>query len=144
MQLALFDLDNTLLAGDSDYEWTQHLINKGVLDRDTFERRNAEFFEQYKAGTLNIFEFLDFQLQSLSRHRRADLDAWHAEFMAERIRPMIGRKARDLVARHQEAGEDPVPALLARQAQAEEIEVADRHAVGPAEQGRGRVVVEIG
>ena len=105
MQLALFDLDNTLLAGDSDYEWTQHLINKGVLDRDTFERRNAEFFEQYKAGTLNIFEFLDFQLQSLSRHRRTDLDAWHAEFMAERIRPMIGRKARDLVARHQEAGD---------------------------------------
>ncbi len=105
MQLALFDLDNTLLAGDSDYEWTQHLIAKGVLDRGTFERRNAEFFEQYKTGTLNIFEFLDFQLQSLAKNPRADLDAWHAEFMAERIRPMIGRKARDLVARHQAAGD---------------------------------------
>ena len=105
MQLALFDLDNTLLAGDSDYEWTQHLIAKGVLDRDTFERRNAEFFEQYKAGTLNIYEFLDFQLQSLANNRRADLEAWHAEFMDTRIRPMIGKKARDLVKRHQDSGD---------------------------------------
>ncbi len=105
MQLALFDLDNTLLAGDSDYEWTQHLIAKGILDRDTFEQRNSEFFEQYKAGTLNIFEFLDFQLQSLAKNRRADLDTWHAEFMAERIRPMIGHQARDLVARHLAAGD---------------------------------------
>ena len=105
MQLALFDLDNTLLAGDSDYEWTQHLISKGILDREQFERRNAAFFEQYKAGTLNIIEFLDFQLQSLSNNQRADLDRWHAEFMAERIRPMIGRKARDLVERHLAAGD---------------------------------------
>ena len=105
MHLALFDLDNTLLAGDSDYEWTQHLIDKGVLDRESFESRNAEFFEQYKTGTLNIFEFLDFQLQSLANNRRADLDAWHAEFMRERIRPMIGHKARDLVARHLDAGD---------------------------------------
>ena len=105
MQLALFDLDNTLLAGDSDYEWTQHLIAKGILDRDSFEQRNSEFFEQYKAGTLNIFEFLDFQLQSLAKNRRADLDTWHAEFMAERIRPMIGHQARDLVARHLAAGD---------------------------------------
>ncbi len=105
MQLALFDLDNTLLAGDSDYEWTQHLIGKGILDREQFERRNAAFFEQYKAGTLNIIEFLDFQLQSLSNNQRADLDRWHAEFMAERIRPMIGRKARDLVERHLAAGD---------------------------------------
>ena len=105
MQLALFDLDNTLLAGDSDYEWTQHLISKGILDREQFERRNTAFFEQYKAGTLNIIEFLDFQLQSLSNNQRADLDRWHAEFMAERIRPMIGRKARDLVERHLAAGD---------------------------------------
>ena len=105
MQLALFDLDNTLLAGDSDYEWTQHLIAKGILDRDSFEQRNSEFFEQYKAGTLNIFEFLDFQLQSLAKNRRADLDTWHAEFMAERIRPMIGHQARDLVDRHLAAGD---------------------------------------
>ncbi|MFZ4536373.1 HAD family hydrolase [Propionivibrio sp.] len=105
MQLALFDLDNTLLSGDSDYEWTQHLITKGVLDRDTFEVRNNEFFEQYKAGTLDIYEFLDFQLASLAGNSRTDLKTWHAEFMAMRVRPLLSQKARDLVKRHQNAGD---------------------------------------
>ena len=104
MHLALFDLDNTLLAGDSDYEWTQHLLAKGILDRETFEARNNEFYEQYKAGKLNIVEFLDFQLQSLARNSRSDLEAWHDEFMAERILPILGQKSRDLVKRHQEQG----------------------------------------
>ena len=105
MHLALFDLDNTLLAGDSDYEWTQHLVSKGVLDRDTFERKNTEFFEQYKAGTLNIHEFLDFQIQSLANNPRASLDAWHAEFMATCIRPIISRQSRTLVQRHLDNGD---------------------------------------
>ena len=105
MQLALFDLDNTLLSGDSDYEWTQHLIGKGVLDRDSFEKRNGEFFEQYKSGTLDIHEFLDFQLASLAENTHTDLRAWHDEFMADRVRPLIGQKARDLVKRHQDNGD---------------------------------------
>ena len=105
MHLALFDLDNTLLAGDSDYEWTQHLLSKGILDRETFEARNKEFYEQYKAGKLNIVEFLDFQLQSLARNSRADLEAWHDEFMSERILPMLNQKSRDLVKQHQENGD---------------------------------------
>jgi HAD superfamily hydrolase (TIGR01490 family) len=105
MHLALFDLDYTLLSGDSDYEWTLHLINKGVLDRHIFEQRNNEFFDQYKAGTLDIDEFLDFQLQPLAHRSRAELDAWHAEFMATRIRPMLKPKARDLVKRHQDNGD---------------------------------------
>ena len=105
MHLALFDLDNTLLAGDSDYEWTQHLLSKGILDRETFEARNKEFYEQYKAGKLNIVEFLDFQLQSLPRNSRADLEAWHDEFMAERILPMLNQKSRDLVKQHQKNGD---------------------------------------
>ena len=105
MHLALFDLDNTLLAGDSDYEWTQFLIGKGLLDRDAFEQENTRFFEQYKAGTLNIFEFLDFQLQALATNPRTDLDAWHAEFMDNHVRPMIKRPARDLVRRHLDAGD---------------------------------------
>ena len=104
MQLALFDLDNTLLSGDSDYEWTLHLVTKGVLDRDSFEQRNLEFYEQYKAGTLDINEFLDFQLQSLASNSRADLEAWHAEFMATRIVPMLTPQARELVKRHQDQG----------------------------------------
>ena len=105
MNLALFDLDNTLLSGDSDFEWAQFLISKGVLDREVHEARNIEFFEQYKAGTLDIHAFLDFQLAPLSRHARSELDAWHREFIATRIRPSISTAARELVARHAAAGD---------------------------------------
>ena len=98
--LTLFDLDNTLLAGDSDFEWAQFLINKGVFDREVLEAKNQEFYEQYKAGTLDIHAFLDFQLKPLSRHPRKELDAWHAEFMASRIRPIIAPAASALVRRH--------------------------------------------
>ena len=105
MRLALFDLDNTLLAGDSDFEWTQFLVDKGVLDRAANEKRNDEFYEQYKAGTLDIYEFLDFQLQSLADNPRTDLETWHAEFMATRILPLIGDKALELVGQHQQQGD---------------------------------------
>ena len=80
MDLALFDLDNTLIAGDSDFEWAQFLIAKGILDRALYEARNIEFYEQYKAGTLDIDVFLDFQLQPLSRFPRAPLrPRWQRE-----------------------------------------------------------------
>ena len=105
MQLALFDLDHTLLTGDSDYEWTQYLISKGIVDRTTHEARNAEFYEQYKAGTMDIHEFLDFQLRPLADHSRADLEAWHAHFMETQIRPRLSQKARDLVKKHLDAGD---------------------------------------
>lgn len=104
MDLVLFDLDNTLLAGDSDFEWAQFLIAQGVLDREVYEARNLAFFEQYKAGTLDIHAFLDFQLAPLARHDRAELDRWHAEFMATRVRPMITPAARALVAEHLSSG----------------------------------------
>lgn len=100
MKLALFDLDNTLLAGDSDFEWAQFLIEQRVLDREVYEARNVEFYEQYKAGTLDIHEFLDFQLKPLSRHPRSQLDAWHSEFMEKRIVPRIAPGARELISRH--------------------------------------------
>ena len=105
MNLALFDLDNTLLSGDSDFEWSQFLIEQGVLDRELFEAKNVAFYEQYKAGTLNIVEFLDFQLKPLARHARKVLDEWHEEFMRNKMRPIMGAKARDLVRRHQAAGD---------------------------------------
>jgi HAD superfamily hydrolase (TIGR01490 family) len=100
MRLALFDLDNTLLAGDSDFEWAQFLIEQGVVDREVYEARNLNFYEQYKAGTLDIHEFLDFQLKPLSRHPRKQLEEWHREFMHTRIQPIITQKARDLVDSH--------------------------------------------
>ncbi len=105
MNLALFDLDNTLLDGDSDFEWSQFLIRIGVLDRELFEARNIAFYEHYKAGTLDIGEFLDFQLKPLSRHARKTLDEWHQRFMRERVLAMITQPARDLVDRHRAAGD---------------------------------------
>jgi len=105
MNLALFDLDNTLLSSDSDFEWAQFLIDQGVLDREVYEAKNVEFFEQYKAGTLDIHAFLDFQLAPLSRHSRAELDAWHLQFMTTRIRPLIGAASRELVAKHARRGD---------------------------------------
>jgi HAD superfamily hydrolase (TIGR01490 family) len=105
MNLALFDLDNTLLAGDSDFEWAQFLISKGVLDREVHEAKNQAFYDDYKAGTLDIHTFLEFQLAPLARHARSELDAWHREFVATRIRPIIGSAARVLVQRHLDAGD---------------------------------------
>ena len=100
MNLALFDLDNTLLSGDSDFEWAQFLIEQGVLDREVYAARNDAFFEQYRNGTLDIHEFLDFQLKPLARHPRRVLDAWHRRFMQQKILPIVRPRAQELVARH--------------------------------------------
>jgi HAD superfamily hydrolase (TIGR01490 family) len=105
MNLALFDLDNTLLACDSDYEWGQFLVDRGVLDRHAYEAQNAAFYEQYKEGSLDIHEFLGFALRPLAEHTPEDLGRWHADFMAARIRPAIGAAARALVRRHLAAGD---------------------------------------
>lgn len=105
MQLALFDLDNTLLAGDSDFEWGQFLISQGVLDRELHLARNLQFYEDYKAGTLDIHAFLEFQLKPLSAHSRSQLDAWHALYMERKVRPMMTEKARQLVQKHKKNGD---------------------------------------
>src|SRR3954467_3962970 len=105
MRLVLFDLDNTLIAGDSDYEWGQFLIDHGVLERETYEAQNRAYYEQYVAGTLDIHEYLGFALRPLAEHQGSDLDRWHAEFMRLRILPMITPAARALVRRHLDAGD---------------------------------------
>ena len=105
MRLALFDLDNTLLAGDSDYEWGQFLIDRGVLDRETYEAQNRAYYDQYVAGTLDIHEYLGFALRPLAEHPPADLARWHADFMRSRIEPMITAAARTLVRGHLEGGD---------------------------------------
>lgn len=105
MRLALFDLDNTLLAGDSDFEWAEFLISQGVLDRQLHQARNAQFYEDYKRGTMDIHAFLEFQLKPLSQHPRSQLDAWHEKYMDVKVRPMIASKARALVEKHRAAGD---------------------------------------
>jgi HAD superfamily hydrolase (TIGR01490 family) len=102
-RLVLFDLDDTLLAGDSDYQWGQTLIEAGALDRRTYEARNLEFYDKYKAGVLDLREFLEFQLRPLARHSRAQLDAWHARFMTSKVLPMVRPGARPLIAHHAHA-----------------------------------------
>jgi HAD superfamily hydrolase (TIGR01490 family) len=104
-RLALFDLDNTLLAGDSDYEWGQFLVDRGVLERAAYEAQNRAFYEQYKAGTLDIHEFLGFALRPLADHPPEELERWHGDFMRTRIIPMMLPAARALVRRHLQAGE---------------------------------------
>ena len=104
-RLTLFDLDNTLLAGDSDYGWAQFLIAEGVLDGSDYERRNAEFFADYQAGRIDIRAFLDFQLRPLAEHDPPQLLAWRDRFIAEQIRPMLLPKAQALVAERLAAGD---------------------------------------
>ena len=103
--LALFDLDNTLLAGDSDYNWSLFLISEGLLDAKTHHDRNEQFYADYKNGSLNIVEFLKFQLQPLSQHKKAFLDALHVKYMQKVIRPMMTTKAQNLVDKHKAAGD---------------------------------------
>ncbi len=105
MNLALFDLDNTLLAGDSDFEWGRFLIKLGVLDEELHLARNAQFYEDYKQGTLDIYAFLEFQLKPLSRHPRAQLDVWHLQFMDQVIKPLMTPQAHSLVEKHRANGD---------------------------------------
>lgn len=103
--LALFDLDNTLLAGDSDYNWGMFLIGEGLLDGKTHQARNDQFYQDYKNGNLDIYKFLEFQLKPLSEHPKAFLDELHLKYMEKVIRPMMTQKAQALVDAHKAAGD---------------------------------------
>ena len=105
MALAIFDLDNTLLDGDSDYLWGQFLAKQGLVDGDWYEQENQRFYDEYKAGTLDIFEFLEFSLRPLSEHAPEKLIQLHQQFMDECIRPIITQASRDKIAEHAKAGD---------------------------------------
>lgn len=105
MNLALFDLDHTLIPIDSDYEWGQFLCRIGAVDAEAFTARNNEFYQQYQQGRLNPVDYLEFAFGTLKRFPRAQLDAWHAQFMDEVILPAMRKEARALVDEHKGAGE---------------------------------------
>lgn len=105
MALAIFDLDNTLLAGDSDYLWGLFLAERGVVDRDHYERENERFYREYNEGRLDIQEFLRFSLRVLRDHDREALLDWRARFLAEKIEPIVLAGALALVERHRAAGD---------------------------------------
>ena len=104
-QLALFDLDSTLLPCDSDYEWGQFLARIGVVDGIDYAKKNERFYQDYKDGKLDIHAFLRFSLKPLSEHSRAQLKEWHDDFMKEVINGHLRQSAIDLVKRHQDAGD---------------------------------------
>ena len=104
MTLALFDLDNTLLAGDSDYLWGQFLVERGIVDGEYYESENQRFYEQYLEGSLNINEFLKFQLKPLVAHSRRQLEQWREQFLAEKIAPIMLDNAHNLLDRHRKQG----------------------------------------
>ena len=105
MSLAIFDLDNTLLADDSDYLWGQFLIEQGIVDGAAYERDNQQFYDDYRAGTLDIQEFLAFMLRPLAEHPLEQLLTWRAQFIEDKIRPILLPKATELLARHRTAGD---------------------------------------
>lgn len=105
MALAIFDLDNTLLAGDSDHLWGVFLAEQGIVDGEFYEQENDRFYQEYKEGRLDIFEFLRFSLKPLSEHPAESLHKWRNQFLAEKIDPIILPKARALVEKHRDEGD---------------------------------------
>jgi HAD superfamily hydrolase (TIGR01490 family) len=105
LPLAIFDLDNTLLRGDSDYLWGQFLVERGIVDRASYERENERFYRDYQAGRLDIGVFLRFALRPLAAHSMARLQAWREDFLREKVEPLILAPARALVERHRAAGD---------------------------------------
>jgi len=105
MPLALFDLDFTLLRGDSDHAWGHFLAERGVVDTETFIERSDHYLAEYDAGRLNMQEFLEFQLAPLAAHSCDALAAMREAFLVEKIHPMVTDAARELVEHHRERGD---------------------------------------
>jgi HAD superfamily hydrolase (TIGR01490 family) len=103
--LAIFDLDNTLLAGDSDYLWGLFLTERGIVDRAHYQQENERFYREYREGRLDIYEFLRFSLRPLRENEPDQLLAWREEFIRRMIDPIILPEARKLVSRHRAAGD---------------------------------------
>jgi len=108
MTLAIFDLDNTLLGGDSDYLWGTYLVELGLVDGEHYQAENRRFYEDYKNGTLDIYRFLAFSLQPLTEIPLADLLALRKRFMADRIAPIILKAGRSLIEHHRHRGHRPL------------------------------------
>lgn len=104
MKLALFDLDNTLLAGDSDHAWGDWLCKWGILNKTTYKAKNDEFYQQYLAGNLDIEEYLNFSLSILGQASMKQLNEWHQQFMKDTIEPMILKKGEALLEQHRKEG----------------------------------------
>ncbi|MFO7530583.1 MAG: HAD family phosphatase [Marinobacter sp.] len=104
MTLALFDLDNTLLAGDSDHAWGEFLVEEGLVDAEEYRKANDRFYQEYLNGELDIFHYLRFALQPLARHEMDELLVWREAFLEKKVRPMMQDRARELLDQHRQQG----------------------------------------
>lgn len=105
MALAIFDLDNTLIAGDSDHGWGEFLIAKNKVDRNHYQKMNDRFYADYEAGCLDILAYLEFSLAPLAATSMAELAQLHLEFMQQVIAPLRLPKAEALIEKHRLAGD---------------------------------------
>ncbi len=105
MALAIFDLDNTLLAGDSDHAWGEFLVEQGLVNRATYKQANDKFYQDYLHGTLDIYAYQTFALEPLTRFEPEQLVQLHQQFMQLKIAPIMLSKAIDLLAQHRQAGD---------------------------------------
>lgn len=104
MTLAIFDLDNTLLAGDSDHAWGEFLVEESIVDADEYQKANDKFYQEYLNGELDILHYLSFALQPLARHEMKQLLTWRKEFVEKKIRPMMQASATELLDSHRAQG----------------------------------------
>jgi len=105
MALAIFDLDNTLLGGDSDYLWGEFLVENKLVDTKSYQQANQDFYDQYLAGTMDIFEFSAFQFKPLADNTIDNLTRWREQYLAEKIRPIMLPAAHALITKHQQQGD---------------------------------------
>jgi len=104
VSLALFDLDNTLIAGDSDHAWGEFLVNKKLVDAEEYKNANDHYFTAYQQGTLDIHDYLAFSLKPLTHYSTQEMHAWREVFIEECIRPLLLPAAKALLNKHREAG----------------------------------------
>ncbi len=102
MSLAIFDLDNTLIGGDSDFLWGEFIGEEGIVDANAYRKKNEYFYQQYDLGTLDIYAWLEFCLEPLSRYSMAELHELHHRFMIQKIEPILLDKAQNCINRHKE------------------------------------------
>lgn len=106
MALAIFDLDHTLLDGDSDHLWGEFIVRKGLVDGPDYQFKNDAFYQQYVEGVMDIFAYQRFCLEPLTRHSLPTLKAFHNEYMAELLPQTIKSQTPALIARHKQQGDD--------------------------------------
>jgi len=105
MSLAIFDLDNTLIGGDSDFLWGEFIGEEGIVDANAYREKNEYFYQQYDLGTLDIYAWLEFCLEPLTRYSMTELQELHHRFMIQKIEPILLDKAQNCINRHKERGD---------------------------------------